>query len=504
MYKTLKKLSYTCDSDAAICSKQYKNDLCKKEVTYDISQEDLISLLGLSEEESQFLDIKVVSFPSYCNTINNCCSDIEDETDRQACLDDQDKEIEKCLDEFAEPIEVRCDIICPESESITGEIKKTIEYFVYYLRNDAEPNLMERDYLTFKLFSRRANIQLPCTNQIFDSVGSSFLINRQCDVTDQKCGYIIDQLTENQDGGFISARQLDFPVDQSTETSVVYKSPQSVIIDNELRYRNSIPQGRTLSGDLVKEYDTNAELEYSIKYEFQIASGGKCIVYADKKLFDISIDEQLFSFKITKRQGRWVIESNRFQDIALSTNRYKSTEYYLDKHFYTAIPKVEESDVENCRFENNNFYWNTYLLEDVSCDKASEYLPESAHIVSCNEELISGPFPLVKTCGDIEYCSNSKIKADPGAYEHEFHCNAWETLVQIEGDENDYFNNYRCKGKRYYVSYWAEDPCDDSDTDYCDYTAFSDCSYYETPITLRGLLKDDSQILKDQAFIRNL
>ena len=97
------------------------------------------------------------------------------------------------MDKFEEPIKVGCDVMCPERELIEGEIKQTVEYFVYYLRDNTSPNLDESDTLTFKLFSRRTNRQIPCTNQTFDSVGNIFLVNRQCDITNNKCGYIIDQ-----------------------------------------------------------------------------------------------------------------------------------------------------------------------------------------------------------------------------------------------------------------------------------------------------------------------
>ena len=451
-YKIPKKIEYKCAGDTDTCSDRYPTNICEE--SYEITKGDIYDILGLIGADQQLLDITEISFPEQCDAINYCCKTeeecssedcdaYEDQadidaclqrrenclSDREDCLEKQNTEIEECKDFWFKDSkkDVSCKDICPTG-NLSGTIEfKSLEYYVIELKKDIKPNLQPVKEITFTFLPQSDSIDIPCTNLSFPNIGETFLYNYSCADTNKECSTIIPQ-DYSAGSKYIPGVLVDLSVLKNNKISAELNIvPSSVIIENELRYRNSVDHPNVISAPLY-EYDPDSGSKYVINHTFDIKSK-KCI--GPGKLFTLSLDNLTCDFTLSDTASGLILESSCFNDVVIDPK----TESYLT--VYKTICEGEfkcASDLqEPC---NAGVDCQPYGCEEWSCEDAAEYLKSISsdyELIKCEEISLPEDYYLsCRQCGDIN-CSASIYYSDP--LPRECYCPPGSKLIGDPGQE---------------------------------------------------------------------
>jgi hypothetical protein len=361
-YKVLKTLKYNCSGEAEQCSKRYPKDICN--IDYNLSIEEVFETLGMSGNDIDLFDVKTISMPKDCNTIDYCCDSLEFQWQKNECLSSQTYARENCVNAWNnKEYKTSCvDTVCPTG-NITGVIGPTAEYFVLQLKDKIQPSVLADKEASFYFFGSSDNLNIPCTNISFPTIGSTFLYNYECKV-DNPCNYItLPDYTINS--SYVPGEMLDlspFVLNDSIEAQKPV--PSSVIFANEEKYRSIIPHERVINPPFY-EYDPLAESRYGITHTFNIKSK-KCV--GAGALFSLGIDDWNCSFSIEAKPSGLILKSC-FEDILLKPSGNINT--------ITANGQLVEGEF-TCGGTPS-----TYGM--TSCGQAEEYIPQDAELIDCEE-----------------------------------------------------------------------------------------------------------------------
>jgi hypothetical protein len=328
VYKVLKKLKYTCQGDASLCSSRYKKNICQDE--YSLSIGDLWDKLGLTAQDSQYFDVVSVSFPGDCGNIDYCC-----EPGDWNCANSQAQQRDRCYSFWNDyKVDVNCQSAtdpntnpqCLDSISqptnAKGTIRATTEYFVLKLKENILPYLHNITNPRFHFFRNASTVPIPCTSTTLNSVGTSFLVNYFCNIITDKCEYIFPKDyslgSEYTPGNFIDLS----PSILDPGNAIINTPPLSVILSNEEKYRSIVSHPNNISPPL-KEYDPEADTKYCITKTFTIKGTDNCI--APGLLFRLEVDNFRCQFSLDKDIEGNVSIKSCFDDLTLKTKDNNAT-----------------------------------------------------------------------------------------------------------------------------------------------------------------------------------
>jgi hypothetical protein len=386
-YTFVKKVSYYCDENAKECASRYPKNLCSdSSIVYEVKLDQIFSLLGLSEYDNSFFDIKTVSYPNDCQSISYCC-DNED----SVCLEKQKKAREQCVSDWSSNFDkVSCEAkYCPTYPQIEGKIYKSIEYYSLRIKKDIYPgNLQTKNENLFTFFNSNQFTNIPCINLNLPGLGRSFYYNYDCSYhAPKKCDYIIQP---NLSGilSYVPGEFIDIaPYIYNQGNSVLYPVPSSVIFENEKRYREFFTHPNVISDPLFIEYDKLADANYDIIYNLNIKSTG-CVGAGD--LCNLTIDDWSCSFKIVETGNALQLTSSCFENIFLKNlsdekNEYTDTftQYNYDGE-YSCAPYINATGLFDC----------SKAVQYVQDHYGSDY-----ELISCNKEFNSNKYTML-----CQYC----------------------------------------------------------------------------------------------------
>lgn len=439
-YKILKNITYECKGKAEECSAKYPKDICNDTV-YDLSEGEVLELLGLGGNDKDLFDIQIQSFPNYCSSIDYCCDQKDSESEKQTCLANQKRAREDCAKFWKDKkYNTSCLDVCPTG-NITGIIYPSVSYYLFKIKNDAKPNLDSLTDVQLKFFNSSKSRNIPCTNSTVSTVGTSFYRDLKCANANQ-CSYItpIEYTLGSQ---YVPGDMIDLSPLTLGVTWGEYPVPSAVILENEKLYRSFIPHPNPISFP-YEEYDEDAKSKYSIIHNFDIKSK-KCI--SAGKLFDIAVDNVVCSFELLINPSGSIIRSSCFKDIIVKNNPNKIT---VDKTICDGIFSCK-SDGSPCEGEddpdcNPSTATTIYIGggisvncdEDPSCDKAQEYLDQhfgnkNYTVIDCEDVSNLQDYYL-----DCRYCGPFSCSASISYYEpmeEECHCPSWAELEDAPPNE---------------------------------------------------------------------
>lgn len=381
IYKILKNLQYNCKGDAQKCSQRYPSDIC--DFSYSLTKEELFDLLGLSEDDKQFIDIKTIQFPSYCGSIDYCCNRIYDPTEYKSCLEKETNARKECSEYWTKTVKKDITCIsepCPDG-NISGTITSQAEYFILSIKNNINPNLNNLYQSDFHFFIGDDIVSLPCTTNTFPSVGAPFKYNYSCSQLDSQCDSIVEK-DFGVSSKYLPGELLDLSPLVRNQQSILNAPPSSVIFDNEIKYRSIFDHPNKITLPL-EELDPLANSKYLISYTFYIKSK-KC---TNGQLFNIKIDADIdCTFWAQPTSSGTILISNCFQDtklkdISCAQNSMKITKTICNEKHTCPFPA-------NCADENC-YYPSWCEHEDWSCSDAEAYVKsihgEKAIVFSCEQ-----------------------------------------------------------------------------------------------------------------------
>jgi hypothetical protein len=486
-YKILKKLEYDCKGDTSKCSEKYPENICEK--SYEIKKSDIYDALGLIGSDQDLVQISEVTFPAHCDTISHCCDTEEkcnsedcekytDQTDIDRCNKDREdclSEREKCLEGEQQAkddckkfwkedskYDISCKDICPTG-SITGVIEiKTLEYYLLKVKNNLNPPLNSIKEIQLTFLPQSDSIDIPCSQLSFPNIGSTFLYNYSCSETKKDCQTIVPK-NDSIGSEFIDGTLLELSA-LKNNNAVLNITPSSVIIENEIRYRENIPHDNIISLPFY-EYDPKSTSKYIITHEFNIKSK-ECV--AEGKLFDLSINDLNCEFSLVDNASGLVLKSPCFNDIVLDSKQNKSMTVY--KTICSGVFNCDSGGAKACNDDsvNPDDYCRPYYCEEWSCEDATEYLKSinpNYSLVKCEELTLPEDYYMAcRQCGDVN-CSVSISYSD--TLPRECHCPPGSAL---SGDPGQEFCEYEYKTLQ----------LKGQDTDYSDFTEIvSPCSTEE-------------------------
>lgn len=333
-YNILKKVEYSCDEKAKICSSRYPNDICSSTL-YDLTESELFKLLGLSAYDRKLFEISVITFPQYCGQINYCC-----DPDDSVCLAAQTEAVRDC-ERLSGRLQLRTSCIdtkCVSSiDKIEGNITTKLEYYVIKLKRNLSPDVL----LDQKKYNSRIDFsffvdpdKIICSNSLED-LATNFYSVIPCQPITKECAYIdgLQSTTkpwQNEEifwsrqyapGTNIEGYSL-YGIDQTLQLmpyNTNQPTPSSVIMENEQIYRKIFQHPNRISSPLF-EYDQQAETHYTIDQTFNIKSTG-CVPILEPTsgLATIKIDDWDFDLNLfINDSGQVILKSNRFRDLALT------------------------------------------------------------------------------------------------------------------------------------------------------------------------------------------
>ena len=420
-YKILKKLEYDCQGSAEECAKRYNKNICDE--PYELSIEDVFDLLGISNNDQQFFDIKTVSMPTDCDKIDRCC-DSTDYWTQYWCLYSQQQDRDNCKNFWKnQKTNTSCvDAVCP-SGNITGTIQPTAEYFVIKLKENIQPQVLNDTEAEFYFFTSSDEVNIPCTDLSFPSIGASFLHNYNCSAVENNCEYILlpDYTISSN---YIPGELLDLsPIVLNTSSQTASPVPSSVIMANEETYRSIIPHDRVISMPF-NEYDPMAESKYVITHTFNIKSK-ECVEAGG--LFNMSIDDWNCNFSLTNRPSGLVLTSC-FDDIMI-----KSSGDVITQTINGTVAEGEFSCISQPY---------TYIAIK-SCSEAKKYIEDQSpdyEFISCKETSLPENYSYqCQFCGPS--CSTEIVLSYDEPMQKECFCPGW---LQAGQDNN---GNDICSGQ---------------------------------------------------------
>lgn len=449
-YKILKKLEYECEGDSSKCSEKYPENIC--DTVYEIKESDIYDAFGLVGSDKDLVDIREITFPARCYSINNCCKTEEecksedcgqytDQADidrcykdretclseRKSCLEKEQEEKDDCKKFWEEDYKynISCKDICPTG-SISGNINiKTLEYYIFRVKDELIPALTGMQEVELSFLPQSGMIDIPCADLSFSNIGSTFLYNYSCSGIQKDCKTIVPK--DSSDGSdFVPGTLLDISwLNQKTQFGP-NTTPQSVIIENELRYRDTVPHTQIISLPF-DEYDPSSTSKYIITHDFNIKST-ECVGVG--KLFDLSIDSISCQFSLVDNASGLVLRSSCFKDIVLDAKTDLSMMVYktiCDGTWKCDPNGIDEPCEENCQPEN---------CEEWSCEDAAEYIRginPNYSLVKCEELTLPEDYYLAcRQCGNVD-CSASISYSDPLA--RECYCPPGSKLIGNPGQE---------------------------------------------------------------------
>jgi len=450
-YKILKKLEYECKDDASACSEKYPENIC--DTIYEIQKSDIYDALGLIGSDQNLVEISEVKFPAHCDTINHCCKteedcnskDCEEYTDqedidqcykdrdaclseRESCLEAEQEDKDDCKDFWEKDVkyDISCKDICPTG-SVSGVIEvKTLEYYLLKVKDYLAPPLDNVKEIELTFFPQSGIIDIPCSELSFSNVGSTFLYNYSCSESEKDCQTIIEN-DKSIGSEFINGSLLDISILKNNK-GVVNIAPSSIIIENEIRYRENVPHENIISLPF-DEYDPSSTSKYIITHEFNIKSK-ECV--GAGKLFDLSIDTMSCEFSLVNNASGLVLESSCFDSIVIDPKFESSMIVYktiCDGTFKCAPNGIDDECSSDCQPSE-------LVCDEWSCEDATEYLKSinpNYSLVKCEELTLPEDYYLAcRQCGDVD-CSVSISYSDP--LPRDCYCPPGSTLTGNPGQE---------------------------------------------------------------------
>lgn len=385
VYKVLASLEYTCAGDAEKCADRYPENICNS--SYRLSLNELYEFLGLSAEDVEILDITNVSFPGYCQSINYCCDKyyLPGTSEYSDCISREITGRENCREYWSAASEVKVTCIsdtCPtndEKTNLSGTITSNASYWIIKVNNNLSPNLDYVNNSNFHFFVGDDVASFPCSIETFPAVGKSYKYSYSCEQIDNKCDSIIPQ-NFTVSSQFVPGEMLNIAAAKRQEITSANPVPYSVILENELTYRNTFDHPNTISLPL-KEYDTADNSYFLISHQFTIKSK-KC---TNGPICEINIGGAVCSFSLENTNNGTVLRSPCFDEQVIEgIAQYEQTitlnKTICERH---TCPSYDGCTSESC------FLPNVSCSDDWSCEDAAAYISstygEDAELVSCTE-----------------------------------------------------------------------------------------------------------------------
>jgi len=461
-YKILKKLNYTCEEDAQTCSNRYPKDLCSE--PYELSEDQLLGILGINNSDRQYFDITSRSYPSSCSEIDFCCNNISDEQARNDCLKSQTDERKACFDFWKDQ---KTDISCSDEENcstsgVSGTILPDAEYFIFKIKDDISLNLDNSEKIVLKFLDDKYVKKIPCTDFSFDSLGGSFLTNTFCNDVNLSCQYIQDP-NYTVGSKYVPGKLLN--INNIFNDYKIYPNPGSVTLDNEKKYRKLTPHPNKVS-EPIEEYDLIAGSKYLISHTFDIKST-ECI--GAGKLASITVDNVKCNFDIASDNKDLYITSPCFPDLKLILKSKSSSTITVNKTVCDGSfdcrsdgsPCNDGFDDPGCR----SFVFG--CVKEAGCSDAQKYLDETfgkgkVVLEKCTDvSNVQDYYFDCRYCGD-ESCSSSISYYEP--QELECYCPSWAELVDAPIDFGFGFGEEKACSYSVDVDYFTNEGCGKTDT----------------------------------------
>jgi hypothetical protein len=478
-YKILKRLNYTCGGSAQACSNRYPKDLCSE--PYELSEDQLLGILGINNSDRQYFNITSRSYPSSCSQIDFCCTNITDEKARNDCLKSQTDERKACFDFWKDQ---KTDISCSDEANcstagLSGTILPDAEYFIFKIRDDISLNLDNSENIVLKFLDDKYVKKIPCTDFSFDSLGSSFLTNTFCSDSNISCQYIQNP-NYTVGSKYVPGTLLN--INNIFNNYTIYPNPGSVILDNELKYRKLTPHPNKVSTP-IEEYDLIASSKYLISHTFDIKST-ECV--GTGKLASIKIDNVNCSFDLLSDNKDLYITSPCFPDLKLILKSKSSSTITVSKTVCDGSFGCRANGSPcNGGFDDPQCQSTVFgCVKEAGCSDAQKYLDETfgkgkVVLEKCTD--VSNPQDYYLDC---RYCGDESCSAGISYYEPqelECYCPSWAELVDAPPDfefglgkkacshsvELDIFTNEGCGktdtittcGWYYYFYYFQDGVC---------------------------------------------